>query len=88
MVYRDGDLPRVDRGIQYPGGVVARETDTLGTERVYAWAAKNGRGCCGWMKNPLVAVGLVLSGDSGHVFWVRWMGGRGGLGDGLLCGGD
>ena len=40
MVYRDGDLPKIDRGIQYPGGVVTRAVDTLGVERLYARAAK------------------------------------------------
>ena len=40
MAYRDGDLPRMDRGIQYPEGVAARETDTLGAERLYAETAR------------------------------------------------
>ena len=40
LVYRDGNLPKVDQGIQYPHGVVTRETDTLGVERAYARAAK------------------------------------------------
>lgn len=82
MVYRDGDLPRVDRGIQYPGGVVARETDTLGTERVYAWAAKKWPGMLRLdEKIRWLQLGWFCLAIPGMYFWVRWMGGgaRGGF---------
>lgn len=72
MVYRDGDLPRVDRGIQYPGGVVARETDTLGTERVYAWAAKKWPGMLRLdEKIRWLQLGWFCLAIPGMYFWVR-----------------
>ena len=40
MVYRDGGLPTGDRGIQYPQGVVSREVDTIGVEKLYVRAAQ------------------------------------------------
>ena len=78
MVYRDGDLPRVDRGIQYPEGVLTRETDTLGPERIYARAAQ-------WWPGTLrldekvrwLQLGWFCLTIPGMYFWVRWMGGGG-----------
>ena len=81
MVYRDGSLPQVDRGIQYPRGVVSREVDTLGAEGVYARAAKAWPGTLNlaekvrWLHLAWFCVALP-----GMFFWVKWMGGgiRGG----------
>ena len=76
MVYRDGALPKVDRGIQYPGGVVSRKTDTLGVEQAYARAAK----CWPGTLNLAEKVrGLHLAwfclAIPALFFWVKWMGG-------------
>lgn len=76
MVYRDGDLPRVDRGIQYPHGVVTREVDTLGAERIYAQVAKAWPGLMPlaekirWLH--LLWFGLAIP---AMFCWVKWMGG-------------
>ena len=76
MVYRDGDLPQIDRGIQYPGGVVTRAVDTLGVERLYARAAKGWPGTLSlaekvrWLH--LAWFGLAIP---ALFFWVKWMGG-------------
>jgi len=40
LAYRDGALPDRDYGIEAPGGVVPREYDTLGAERLLAAAAR------------------------------------------------
>ncbi len=39
-VFLHGTLPKVDQAIQYPGGIVVRETDTVGAEYVYAALAR------------------------------------------------
>lgn len=76
MAYRDGDLPRVDRGIQYPGGVVTREIDTLGAERLYARAAKAWPGTLPldekirWLHLAWFCLALPAM-----FCWVKWMGG-------------
>jgi len=76
MVYRDGDLPALDRGIGYPDGIVTRETDTLGAERVYARVAKAWPGTrplaekVRWLH--LAWFCLVIP---ALFFWVKWMGG-------------
>ena len=76
MVYRDGDLPRVDRGIQYPRGVVAREVDTAGAERAYARAAKLWPGTRNlaekvrWLHLAWFCLAIPAM-----FFWVKWMGG-------------
>ena len=76
MAYRDGDLPRMDRGIQYPEGVAARETDTLGAERLYAETARRWPGLLNlaekirWLH--LLWFGLTIP---AIFFWVKWMGG-------------
>jgi hypothetical protein len=76
MVYRDGDLPRVDRGIQYPRGVVTREVDTLGVEKAYAQAAKVWPGTLKlaekirWLHLAWFCLAIP-----GLFFWVQWMGG-------------
>ncbi len=76
MVYRDGDLPKIDRGIQYPGGVVTRAVDTLGVERLYARVAKGWPGTLSlaekvrWLH--LAWFGLAIP---ALFFWVKWMGG-------------
>ena len=76
MVYRDGDLPRIDRGIQYPAGVVMREVDTLGAERAYARAAKLWPGTLNLAEKVR---GLHLAwfclAIPAMFFWVKWMGG-------------
>jgi len=76
MIYRDGDLPRIDRGIQYPHGVVTREVDTLGSERMYARVAKAWPGTLPlaekirWLH--LIWFCLAIP---ALFFWVKWMGG-------------
>jgi hypothetical protein len=76
MVYRDGTLPRVDRGIQYPRGVIPREADTLGAERVYARAAKLWPGTLNlaekirWLHLAWFCLAIPAM-----YFWVKWMGG-------------
>lgn len=76
MVYRDGDLPKVDRGIQYPQGVVPPQTDTLGAERFYAQAAKLWPGTLNlaekvrWLHLAWFCLAIP-----GMFFWVKWMGG-------------
>lgn len=76
MVYRDGDLPGVDRGIQYPRGVVTREVDTLGVERMYAQAAKLWPGTRNlaekvrWLHLWWFCLAIPAL-----FFWVKWMGG-------------
>jgi len=76
MAYRDGGLPRVDRGIEYPDGIVARETDTLGAERIYARVAKAWPGLLNlaekvrWLHLLWFALAIP-----GVFFWVKWMGG-------------
>ncbi|HRT05282.1 MAG TPA: hypothetical protein P5204_06250 [Kiritimatiellia bacterium] len=76
LVYRDGDLPKVDQGIQYPRGVVARETDTIGVERIYARAAKLWPGTLPlaekirWLHLAWFCLAIP-----GLFFWVKWMGG-------------
>ena len=82
MVYRDGALPAVDRGIQYPQGVVSREVDTIGVEKLYVRAAQLWPGAfplaekIRWLH--LLWFCLAIP---GMYFWVRWLGGggRGGL---------
>ncbi len=76
MVYRDGDLPKIDRGIQYPGGVVSRETDTLGAERLYARAAKIWPGTLN-LAEKIRALHLAwfCLAIPAMFFWVKWMGG-------------
>lgn len=76
LVYRDGDLPRIDRGIQYPDGVVTRETDTLGAERLYARAAKAWPGLMPLAeKVRWLHLMWFLLAVPGMYFWVNWMGG-------------
>ncbi len=76
MVYRDGDLPRIDRGIQYPAGVIMREVDTLGAERAYAHAAKLWPGTLNlaekvrWLHLAWFCLAIPAM-----FFWVKWMGG-------------
>ncbi len=76
LVYRDGDLPRVDRGIQYPDGVVTRELDTLGAERAYAEAARRWPGLMPlaekvrWLH--LLWFSLAIP---GMYFWIKASGG-------------
>ena len=76
LAYRDGDLPRLDRGIQYPDGVVAHEVDTLGAERLYARAAKAWPGLMPlaekirWLHVLWFCLGIPAV-----FFWVKWMGG-------------
>ena len=76
MVYRDGDLPRVDRGIQYPSGVVTRELDTLGVEKAYVRAAKFWPGTLNlaekirWLHLLWFCLAIPAM-----FFWVKWMGG-------------
>ncbi len=76
MAYRDGELPRVDRGLQYPGGVIARELDTLGAERGYAAAAKRWPGMRALAEKVR---GLHLAwfclAIPAMFFWVKWLGG-------------
>lgn len=82
MVYRDGGLPTVDRGIQYPQGVVSREVDTIGVEKLYVRAAQCWPGAFSlaekirWLH--LLWFCLAIP---GMYFWVRRLGGgaRGGL---------
>lgn len=92
MAYRDGELPRIDRGIEYPDGVDARATDTLGAETVLAEAARRWPGLLNlaekirWLH--LLWFCLAIP---GIFFWVKWMGGGGRgriLGSGFLCGGN
>ncbi|MFA5043918.1 MAG: hypothetical protein WC381_10535 [Kiritimatiellia bacterium] len=40
MLFETGHIPRVDKAVQAPEGIVARETYTLGAEYVYAAAAR------------------------------------------------
>ncbi len=83
LVYRDGDLPKIDRGIQYPDGVVTREVDTLGVERIYARAAKLWPGTLPLAeKVRWLQLGWFCLAIPGMFFWVKWMGGgaAGGLG--------
>ena len=76
MAYRDGDVPKIDRGIQYPDGVVARELDTLGAERLYARAARAWPGLMPLAeKVRWLGVLWFCLGIPGLYFWVRWMGG-------------
>ncbi|HAL91720.1 MAG TPA: hypothetical protein DCM68_01690, partial [Verrucomicrobia bacterium] len=76
MVYRDGDLPAIDRGIQYPLGVVTREVDTLGVERAYAQTARLWPGTLNlaekirWLHLAWFALAIPAM-----FFWVKWMGG-------------
>lgn len=76
LMYRDGDLPRVDRGIQYPEGVVTREVDTLGAERAYAQAARWWPGTLNlaekvrWLHLAWFCLAIPAM-----FFWVKWMGG-------------
>ncbi len=76
MAYRDGELPKIDRGIQYPRGVVARELDTLGAERVYARAARLWPGTLNlaekvrWLHLAWFCLAIPAM-----YFWVKWMGG-------------
>ena len=76
MVYRDGGLPRVDRGIQYPRGVVTREIDTLGAERLYARAAKAWPGTLPldekirWLQLAWFCLAMPAM-----FCWVKWLGG-------------
>ncbi len=76
MVYRDGELPKIDRGIQYPGGVISRELDTLGVERLYAGAAKIWPGTLNlaekirWLHLAWFCLAIPAM-----FFWVKWMGG-------------
>lgn len=81
MAYRDGGLPRIDRGIQYPDGVVTREVDTLGVERVYAEAARRWPGLLNLSERIrwLHLLWFVLA-IPGMFCWVKWMGGGGGGG--------
>ncbi len=82
MVYRDGALPKVERGIQYPNGIISREVDTLGAEGVYARVAKAWPGTLNlaekvrWLHLVWFCVAIP-----GMFFWVKWMGGgiRGGF---------
>jgi hypothetical protein len=80
MVYRDGELPQTDRGIQYPEGVVTREVDTMGAEQMAARAAKAWPGTLKleekvrWLHLLWFCLGIPAL-----FFWVKWMGG-GGLG--------
>ncbi len=76
MVYRDGDLPKIDRGIQYPRGVVSREVDTLGPERMYARAAKLWPGTLSLAeKVRWLHLGWFCLAIPAMFFWVKWMGG-------------
>lgn len=76
MAYRDGALPKIDRGIQYPRGVVAREMDTLGAERAYAEAARLWPGTLNlaekirWLHLAWFCLAIPAM-----YFWVKWMGG-------------
>ncbi len=76
MVYRDGDLPKVDCGIQYPNGVVTREVDTLGVEQAYAQAARHWPGNLSldekirWLHLAWFCLAIPAM-----FFWVKWMGG-------------
>ena len=76
MAYRDGDLPKIDRGIQYPRGVVSREVDTLGVERAYARAAKLWPGTrtlaekVRWLHLAWFCLAIPAL-----YFWTKWMGG-------------
>ena len=76
MAYRDGELPRIDQGIQYPNGVVARSSDTLGAERAYARAAKLWPGTLNlaekvrWLHLAWFCLAIPAM-----FFWVKWMGG-------------
>ena len=76
MAYRDGALPQVDRGIQYPDGVVARATDTLGAERIYAAVARHWPGTLSldekvrWLHLLWFCLAIPAM-----YFWVKWLGG-------------
>ena len=76
LAYRDGAVPRVDRGIQYPEGVVAHEVDTLGAERLYARAAQAWPGLLPlaekvrWLHLLWFCLSLPAL-----FYWVKWMGG-------------
>ena len=76
MVYRDGALPAVDRGIQYPDGVVSREGDTLGAEQAYARAAKRWPGTLSldekvrWLHLAWFCLAIPAM-----FFWAKWLGG-------------
>ena len=76
MVYRDGNLPGVDRGIQYPDGVVTREIDTLGAERAYAQVAKRWPGLMNLAEKVrwLHLLWFCLA-IPGMYCWAKWMGG-------------
>ena len=76
MVYRDGSLPAVDQGIQYPEGVVTGETDTPGAEGLYAAAARAWPGTLNLAEKIrwLHLLWFVLA-IPGMVGWVKWMGG-------------
>ncbi len=82
MVYRDGVLPQVDRGIQYPRGVVTREVDTLGAEGMVSRVARAWPGTLAlaekvrWLHLAWFCLAIP-----GMFFWVKWMGGgvRGGF---------
>ena len=76
MMYRDGELPKHDRGIQYPEGVAARETDTLGAERYYAETSRRWPGVLNLAEKIrwLHLLWFCLA-VPGIYFWVKWMGG-------------
>ncbi len=76
IVYRDGELPKVDYGIEYPDGVVTRELDTLGSEKVAAALAKAWPGVMPLAEKVrwLELLWVVLA-IPGLYFWVKWMGG-------------
>ena len=76
MVYRDGELPRLDQGIQYPHGVDPQVTDTVGAEYAYVRAAKLWPGSLNlaekirWLHLAWFCLAIP-----GMFFWVKWMGG-------------
>ena len=73
QVLNNGRLPEVDKGIQYPQGVVVRENDTVGSEYVYAAltrlfpASFTLENRLRWIEAAWFCLGIPLM-----VLWVGW----------------
>lgn len=77
QVYRNGALPVVDRGMEFPDGIQPRQTDTVGAEKAYVVFAKAWPGVK-WSLTEKVRWGHTLWFCTGILFlffWVKWMGG-------------
>ena len=77
QVFEGGRIPERDADLQYPEGVVAAETDTLGSEYVYAALARLFPGSM-----PLAArlrwieVAWFCLGIPWMALWIRWRSGN------------